>query len=450
VFWVFHCWHDKLWARFQRAHDRFDATGANPVHYQPADAYAPGGSPPLGHHLRDAMWPWDGTRGFVFPNDPGSRRPAQNDFAPLTSPFPDLGPPDPRKVTPATMVDYQGLGGPTNTGVAYDDTPFGAAPVAQPVRVGPADTSAVALRLAVLADRNASPATRAAAARHPDVALADGAAATARETARDAGAPAEVRAAALDLLAAASPADAAAEAAALARDRAQGADVTLAAANVLARIAASEGSAPAMDAAHEGLRAVLASPPDQATEAVALRVLASAGDPAAAPTLRALADGSRPPLLPNDELIELLRRYPENVAFVRRQLDSPDLRSQGAALRVLGGDPATVERRSAVALDPQRPRAVRLAALEGLGGDAPEVARTLAAVAADAQAPVAVRSRAAASVRVVVTRSGAPLPGPLADELAGRLRPLAGPGSPPALARAAERALAAVERARHR
>ncbi|WP_040847388.1 tyrosinase family protein, partial [Nitrospirillum viridazoti] len=63
MFWPFHTYFDWLWAAWQQHYDRFRSDGADPAQYWPNDAYADGKpsnkTNPLGHHLRDTMWPWN-------------------------------------------------------------------------------------------------------------------------------------------------------------------------------------------------------------------------------------------------------------------------------------------------------------------------------------------------------------------------------------------------------
>ena len=124
VFFLLHCNVDRLWAKWQWLHDRFDDT---------EDTYLPSGTFPgvpdediahKGHYRDDTMWPWNGESG----RDPGGDR---NGNRPVTAPggaFPvaalfNLGPSE--HPTPGEMVDYLGHSAPEKgLGFCYDDTPY--------------------------------------------------------------------------------------------------------------------------------------------------------------------------------------------------------------------------------------------------------------------------------------------------------------------------------------
>lgn len=141
-FWPFHAEHDRLWAQWQWHYDRFDTVGTNTDSYNFIGAFIPNDTKvtTLGHNLKDAMWPWDGTSGRVVDDDESrGNRPDQNPFGAFpkavtngTWPAADAQP------RPADMIDYFGLTGALPHGVAYDNVPFGVRP--QPPVVSVSDS----------------------------------------------------------------------------------------------------------------------------------------------------------------------------------------------------------------------------------------------------------------------------------------------------------------------
>lgn len=127
IFFLFHCDIDRLWAQWQREHGRFETDGSDPNHYSPNDEFTTGSTIPMGHHLKDTMWPWDGVKGEGDASDFFDNRP---DSAP-DSPFPASGvdgvwPDQPAQPFVHQMIDYLGAGGTgPDLGFCYDDAPFG-------------------------------------------------------------------------------------------------------------------------------------------------------------------------------------------------------------------------------------------------------------------------------------------------------------------------------------
>jgi tyrosinase len=105
LFFFLHCNVDRLWAKWQRANNRFDtATGAS------FDPVNPGNK--AGHNLPDTMWPWNGVIN-------GGRPPFAPGGALAASPCVSAPGPQPRV---RDCFDYQGsvnlIG---NLGFSYDD-----------------------------------------------------------------------------------------------------------------------------------------------------------------------------------------------------------------------------------------------------------------------------------------------------------------------------------------
>jgi hypothetical protein len=155
IFWVFHSEFDRLWAKWQWKYGRFGMAGAEVKDYAPVGVYDPSaagcneprptGCIPLGHWLRDTMWPWDGTSG-PGRNSGESRPPTRYAKFPASA-VPGLWPNAPASPRPADMIDYESFGvGRQDMGFAYDDVPFGVAPPA------PAAFQAESLQLPSMAD----------------------------------------------------------------------------------------------------------------------------------------------------------------------------------------------------------------------------------------------------------------------------------------------------------
>jgi len=168
-FWPFHAEHDRLWAKWQWFHGRFDAEGASKDSYDFPGVFAPNDTETtttLGHNLKDTMWPWDGTKGRVM-DDATSRanHPTENPFTAFPkAPLAGLWPSSDAKPQPADMIDYLALSSTRLPhGVAYDDVPYGVRP--QPLPSPAPDLPApVAGLLADTAKDNQAPLDRRVAA----------------------------------------------------------------------------------------------------------------------------------------------------------------------------------------------------------------------------------------------------------------------------------------------
>ena len=106
LFFLLHCNVDRLWAKWQRLNGRFDAAVA--ASYDNASA-------PIGHHLPDTMWPWNGITG-------GTRPPTAPGGAMSASPCVTAPGGEPQV---QQTLDYQGtLNAASRLGFDYDDVTF--------------------------------------------------------------------------------------------------------------------------------------------------------------------------------------------------------------------------------------------------------------------------------------------------------------------------------------
>ena len=141
VFWPFHTGFDRQWAKWQWMGGHVQPDGSNES-YTPNDAYdgtvagcnvtTPSTCVPIGHHLKDTMWPWNAAVG-PGTTVKGNRPPADLSQG-FTGPFPKapidgLWPSSPAVPTPADVIDYAGVTpARLDMGFAYDDVPFGIKP----------------------------------------------------------------------------------------------------------------------------------------------------------------------------------------------------------------------------------------------------------------------------------------------------------------------------------
>ncbi|TWB21856.1 common central domain of tyrosinase [Nitrospirillum amazonense] len=206
MFWPFHTYFDWLWAAWQQHYDRFRSDGADPAQYWPNDAYADGKpsnkTNPLGHHLRDTMWPWNEEIQPKPVETFSARRPPQTVGGPFApSGVPGLWPQAPARPTPGELIDYAGYVTPdTDAGVGYDNLPWSPKQQSLPFQ-GDAPSTATALAAFLAKDRPV--ADRVDQAAQVDLAAASDATAKSaiQAVALTTGEDAEVRAAALDILA---------------------------------------------------------------------------------------------------------------------------------------------------------------------------------------------------------------------------------------------------------
>lgn len=126
LFWPFHTYFDWEWAAWQQNYNRFQSNGTDPSNYWPNDSYAQSQQKqiPIGHHLNDTMWPWNGdtAQPTTFsarrpPMAPGGKFP-QSDVSGI---WPDR----PATPTPGDMIDFAGYNAIVDdTNVGYDSIPW--------------------------------------------------------------------------------------------------------------------------------------------------------------------------------------------------------------------------------------------------------------------------------------------------------------------------------------
>lgn len=389
IFWVFHSEFDRLWAKWQWQYGRFGTAGAEPKDYAPVGSYDPNGAgckdpkpgcTPLGHWLRDTMWPWDGTSGPGV-NFGATRPPQRYDGQFPASAVPGLWPAAPVSPRPADMIDYAGLAADRqDMGFAFDDVPFGAAPKTSP------RFETEAFQLPSAADL--APLGRVVADREQ---------------------PDEIRALALRRIADVDEATTVDRALQILRDPHGGGGQLDAEAVGLLNVQmmfTDEGSRRHGEI-HAALRGALTDPRRQVRTA-ALGSLASHHD---AEAVRVLTESLAHPdgaLFPAAEAIRALAvaGIGDHAAVVRPYLDSPDADVRAAAVTALLGDAASQPRIVRAIADRSEPFAARDAAITALARGVPGAAQAAAALLADPGTDPRLRARAEAAVAFRLRASG--------------------------------------------
>lgn len=403
IFWVFHCDIDRLWARWQYTQGRYDFTGADGASYLPNDAYATGSDVPLGHHLKDTMWPWDNKTGPVTPPDPFAERPAQAPNAPFpASPIPGFWPATAAAPRPADMVDYLGVNASgIDLGYSYDDTPFGR--VANAV-VSPSNLAEAREHMNILVDSEATLERRAAAARRLrrlplEANHLDQLAAIVQKPEE----PANLRRSALDRLGRSDP------------DRALSSALDILSGKLEAavplKVKAAEragmlGMFTAAGRAHQAdvrrvLFSVVTDKESPEVRAEALRWLAAFGDSNTIDLLRDTLGQKEEGLVSRIDALRLLGVAAPGASgnAIRPYLKHADPVLRTAALQSLGNDVESQPARRAILRDDSQPIALRAAALRSLMHNDetfPQLATTLLA---DNTEDEGLRVQAAAGVR---------------------------------------------------
>jgi tyrosinase len=118
LFFLLHANVDRLWAKWQWLHRRFDT--AKPATYPFLGSAGESNSERIGHNLlNDTMWPWNQVTGTGAPNDRPVTAPGGALAASPTTNAPGSMP------RVGDMIDYQGVINQGNRlGFAYDDVEF--------------------------------------------------------------------------------------------------------------------------------------------------------------------------------------------------------------------------------------------------------------------------------------------------------------------------------------
>jgi FtsP/CotA-like multicopper oxidase with cupredoxin domain/peroxiredoxin len=437
VFWVFHCNHDQLWARWQREYDRFESGGANPDHYAPRDSFRDASADrkiPLGHHLKDEMWPWDGTTGQVVPGEAKSNRPNSNDFgefpaAPLRYQWPSA----PARPRPADVIDYLGVTGKASElGFCYDRIPYGASPPPGPrSEVAAAGGDGLAddqLKAQIFLDGSVRPELRVAAARQiegPDSGMKPE---SLIRVATAADSSSELRVEALRHLIADSPMDGVRTARRILEDERTPAPLGVRAVDELGTLMHFAARSPVdMDQVHEGLRRAMRGPGAGPVRAAAIRQLAPQGDAEAERLLITyLGDASASPL-PAAEVISLLRFYPGRYEAIRPYVGSANDELAMAAIQALYRDEPSADARRRAAADRRRSPALRNVAIRSLMHDVSVEASAAALVGifADLAEDLDVRAEAIAAAGVLFEKNTRDIPPPDRARWSGRITAVA-------------------------
>lgn len=430
VFWVFHCNHDYLWAKWQWHQNRFKTDGSDPKHYWPPDAFADASadrSIPLGHHLKDKMWPWDGTTGQQTPVNPNSLRPNVNTFGPFPkAPYPFQWPTTNAAPRPGDVIDYLGIAtGVPELGYCYDTVPYGT-DVSVP-RGGVPETvmahRAAGVALGIMRSDKVSPDVRVQAAEQLRTNLPANAAPDLAALLQDKKTSATLRAEAFHLLRRASPKLAVVRGSALLKDRTLPATLGTTVIDELGHMLHfSQLSHSETQAVRDAFRAALTGQPSSSVQAAAVRRLASLGDEEARDRLVSwLKDPSRS-ALPLPEVVSLLRFFPNQTAFLRQQLASPNPEIVSAATYSLYQDQPSAPERRRIAADSRRAPGVRKAAIQSLmHDDSAEGAQVLIDVFRDTTEDLDLRAEAAAALRVFFQRRGKAMPQATIDRMVAAL-----------------------------
>ena len=418
VFWMFHCELDRLWAKWQRKHNKFDTSGADPSHYFPTGSFDPqnivtnpinGRQTPLGHHLKDTFWPWDGSAGLQFPGVELSRRPEPNTYGPFpASTIAGLWPAADARPQVADMIDYLNIAGDRQPrGFCYDDAEFGS----EPPRPEP---------LANLRE------------------VAENARVTASKNLKRANAPVEEKLSALRILASTANAEAREAISAAAQDRTAPARLQSHALSLAARhrLPGAAGIAERQlfenkdrnirrvaliglvhlmhfgDELQPERKAVEASvakaldDSDPAIQRTALLALVPMGDEMAIARLERLLNdkNARSPLLPLVQAIRLAAQVKTEPVLQALQNYLTDKRADvaAAAAWALTGDKTSDGKGLALLRDRRTPHAVREATLDSLIRDTTDIASVALELARNPAEPARLRAKAVTAFRVAV------------------------------------------------
>lgn len=410
VFWPFHTGFDRQWAKWQWLGGRLVPDGSKES-YQPNDAYdgnatgcnmTSSSCVPVGHHLKDPMWPWNGKVG------PGStvkaNMPPANLAQGFVGPFPKaaidgLWPAAAAMPTPADVIDYAGATPQRlDMGFAYDDVPFGAKPTllvdSGPQSPAGAPTPPATAVLAVVNDRSQPEARRIEGLRGLGEASGDAAVQAAVGVLAEANRSAALGSAAIDALA----------------------------------IQMMQGE---LDhgAHHAIMRALHTALSDRHVEVrqAALRTLAAHRDPALIEKLVAALSNPGDRTFSSVDAIRSLmvagatQRY---APAIRAFLANADGDIRAAAATALASDPESRATIASMLADPRQPENVRAAALHSLAASGTDVTPQLLDIARRQTESAILRRQAAAALATVIETLGPALNSSRLDGIATDLNTL--------------------------
>lgn len=404
VFWVFHCNHDYLWARWQHYHNRFLTGRGNPDHYWPSDAFTDSTADqrtPRGHHLLDPMWPWDQSSSIEYPGE----RPNQRFPAFPASVVRGLWPAAAANPAPADVIDYQGIEDRgRDMGFCYDDVPWGHRSIITPEPdfqpLAAADDRAEAT---LFLSERVSTDQRLLAFQNAD---RQGSSITVERLAEVVVSPeenADIRRRSLQMLAGRANSQAIDVASKVLADAEAPLSLRI---ESLATINSLSHFSPLKHAQHMELQRQASSLLERSGTPPALRrqllyTLAPSGDARAEEAIVSCLEQPEESPLTVPEAIRLLRFYPNQFDHVRKKLMSPNDESVVAAIEVLNHDKESIGARITVAVDQQRAEPVRKSALQSLMHDhSAEAIDALLSVFSAGEAGVDLRSEAIAAARI--------------------------------------------------
>lgn len=415
VFWVFHCNHDYLWAKWQWHQDRFKTDGTDSKHYWPPDAYTDVSADrriPLGHHLKDKMWPWDGTTGQQIPVGPNSMRPNVNNFGPFPkAQYPFQWPISDSAPRPADVIDYMGVGtGALELGYCYDTVPYGTDLSALRGRVRELvvesrDQQTVSFALGIMRAKKVPADIRIQAAEQLGPSLNADSAPVLATLVDNVKESATLRTEAFHLLRRANPKRAVAQASALLKDPTLPVPLGTAVIDDLGHLMHfSPLSHSETRAVYQAFRVALTHP-SLSVQAAAVRRLASLGDKEVEARLASWlkAPSQSPISLP--EVVSLLRFFPDQFVSLRQQLASPNPEVVSTAIYSLYKDQESAAERRRIAADSRKGPEVRKAAIQSLVyDDSADGGQVLLDLFRDSTEDLDLRAEALASLRVFFQR----------------------------------------------
>jgi hypothetical protein len=436
VFWPFHTGFDRQWATWQWSGGRLQPDGSRESYF-PNDAYddaatgcnvsSPNSCVPVGHHLKDTMWPWNSKTG-PGATIKGNRPPADLSQG-FMGPFPKasidgLWPAQPAIPTPADVIDYAGITPQRlDMGFAYDNVPFGVKPQLEIVMATPSSAG-----------------TGGAGSESPQ---ADREVVEARAIATDKTRPDAQRIEALQTLSPLPDNTVMPAAIAILDEAGRSAALGAAAVEALSlQMMFGDFDHATHHTALAALHKALADK-DLAVRQAALRVLASHRDPELVGKLvSSLDNAADTSFAPVDAIrgLAVAGAAQKYASSIRKHLSAGAANIRAAAIVALASDAASRPAIAAILADRNQPESVRSAAIRSLTAGTSEATDPLLNVLNNPQEPRNLREQAAGALATTVETHGAALDKTRLNGIAAELRKLETP-----LAAAAARALQATD-----